>query len=56
MPILSHEQQQRYAEDGYLIIPGLLGDRDLEPVRRAVSRQVSREAQQLYDQGDSGSA
>jgi len=49
MSLLSPEQSQRYEEDGYLIIPNLLNERDLEPVRRAIMRQVENEAQRLFD-------
>lgn len=52
MPLLSSQQRQRYEEDGYLIIPNLLNDRDLAPVRRAIMRHVDQEAKRLSSEGE----
>ncbi len=52
MSLLSSQQRQRYEEDGYLIIPNLLNDRDLAPVRRAIMRHVDQEAKRLSSEGE----
>lgn len=52
MSLLSSQQRQRYKEDGYLIIPNPLNDRDPAPVRRAIMRHVNQEAQRLSSEGE----
>ena len=52
MSLLSSQQRQRYEEDGYLILPNLLNDRDLAPVRRAIMRHVDQEAKRLSSEGE----
>lgn len=51
MALLDHAHVQFYKEHGYLVIPGVLSERDLDPVRRVITAQVDREARQLYAEG-----
>lgn len=51
MQNLSHTQRQNYDHDGYLVIPGLLGESTLAMVRRSIARQVDAEADRLRNEG-----
>jgi phytanoyl-CoA hydroxylase len=48
---LSPRQVQEYDEQGYLVLPGLLGERDLGPVRGALAEKVDQIANQLLGAG-----
>jgi phytanoyl-CoA hydroxylase len=48
---LTKEQMQFYNEEGYLVIPGLLSDEELEPARAAMNDKVSMIADGLYEAG-----
>jgi len=51
MALLDQEQRQFYGENGYLVIRGVLHDRDLDPVRRVIADRVDQEARQLHAEG-----
>ncbi|MBI4552332.1 MAG: phytanoyl-CoA dioxygenase family protein [Candidatus Latescibacteria bacterium] len=51
MALLSQTQVRFYEDNGYLVIPAVLQDNELEPVRRVITEQVDREARQLYAEG-----
>lgn len=44
---LSAKEQQQYAEEGYVVVAGLLNEADLEPVRQAIAAGVEKQAQSL---------
>jgi phytanoyl-CoA hydroxylase len=48
---LSPGQVQEYDEQGYLVLPGLLGEQDLAPVRAAMMQKVDEIANQLLAAG-----
>jgi ectoine hydroxylase-related dioxygenase (phytanoyl-CoA dioxygenase family) len=48
---LNAQQKQQFADEGYVVVPGLLSEEILEPVRRAIAAGVERQAQQLYAGG-----
>jgi len=48
---LTHEQIDFYSTEGYLVLPHLLRERDLEPVRAAMMEKVSTIATELYANG-----
>jgi ectoine hydroxylase-related dioxygenase (phytanoyl-CoA dioxygenase family) len=48
---LSESQIQAYDEEGYLVLPKLLNDRDLTPARQAMEKKVEIIAQQLLADG-----
>ncbi len=48
---LSHEQVAFYEEEGYLVLPALLNDADMAPVRAAMTEKVSMIADALYADG-----
>lgn len=48
---LSPAQIQHYDEEGYLVLPGLLNDRDMEPARDAMNEKVSEIIDQLQAEG-----
>ena len=48
---LTPAQVQKYDEQGYLVLPGLLGEQDLAPVRAAMMQKVDEIAGQLLAAG-----
>lgn len=48
---LTPEQVAEYDERGFLVLPGLLDDTDLQPVRHAMTQKVDRIAADLYANG-----
>src|SRR5687767_6680671 len=48
---LSNEQIRRYDEEGYLVLPHFLTERELAPVRQAMTRKVDLIAEQLLADG-----
>jgi phytanoyl-CoA hydroxylase len=48
---LSREQLELYETDGYIVIPDLLDQADLEPARQAMEAKVSMIADDLYAEG-----
>lgn len=48
---LTLEQRRQYDQDGYLVLPGLLDDSELEPVRQAMNEKVNRIAAELLRDG-----
>jgi ectoine hydroxylase-related dioxygenase (phytanoyl-CoA dioxygenase family) len=48
---LSGEQLELYETDGYIVIPDLLNQADLEPARQAMEAKVSMIADDLYAEG-----
>lgn len=48
---LTQEQVQFYDEEGYLVIPGLLTEGDMRPVRKCMSRCVDEIAEALHAAG-----
>ncbi len=48
---LSEEQLGHYEREGYLVLPGLLTEEDLEPARQAMEQKVSMIAEELYAAG-----
>jgi phytanoyl-CoA hydroxylase len=48
---LSNEQKRAYEKDGYLILPKLLSDEELEPAREALSQKVDEIADRLLADG-----
>ena len=51
MEKLARDSIEEYERDGFLVVRGLLQDRDLEPLRRVFTAQVDREARQKQDAG-----
>ena len=51
MSRLTAEQCRRFAEQGYLQVPGVLDEEDLTPLRSVIDAAVDRLATRLYDQG-----
>lgn len=49
--MLDDGQKAQFAGEGYVVVPGLLGEEILEPVRRAIAAGVERQAQTLYAEG-----
>ncbi len=53
MPILSPEQTEYFRENGFVVVPGLLGEEDLarhaDAVRRAVARRQRNERRALHE-------
>ena len=45
--LLSEEQIRHFEDWGYVVVPGAIGETELEPVRAAVSEAVDRKARQL---------
>ncbi|HZO91732.1 MAG TPA: phytanoyl-CoA dioxygenase family protein [Chthonomonadaceae bacterium] len=48
---LTEQQRQHFEEQGYVVVPGVVDEASLEPVRRAIAKAVEREAQKLYAEG-----
>jgi ectoine hydroxylase-related dioxygenase (phytanoyl-CoA dioxygenase family) len=48
---LTDEQVRFYAEEGYLVLPGLLTDADMAPAREAMMRRVDEIANELFRDG-----
>jgi ectoine hydroxylase-related dioxygenase (phytanoyl-CoA dioxygenase family) len=48
---LTQQQRETYDREGYLVIPQLLDDTDLEPARESMSQKVSQIADELYAEG-----
>jgi phytanoyl-CoA hydroxylase len=48
---LSRDQVERYDSEGFLVIPGLLSDADMEPVRAALTEKVGMIAGELLADG-----
>ena len=42
---------REYEKDGFLVVRGLLQDRELEPVRAVIASQVDREARKMKNSG-----
>lgn len=51
MQKLGLDSVREYERDGFVIVRGLLQDRDLEPVRGVIAAQVDREARKLKSAG-----
>ena len=51
MEKLDRDRIEEYERDGFVVVRGLLQDRDLEPVRRVIAAHVDREAHQRRDAG-----
>ncbi|KQX46893.1 MULTISPECIES: phytanoyl-CoA dioxygenase family protein [unclassified Paenibacillus] len=48
---LTIEQLDIYKREGYIILPDLLTEADMAPVKQAMTEKVSRIANELYDEG-----
>ena len=44
-------QVEAYRKDGYLLVPGMFGEADLETVRQAIEAEVDRLADRFYREG-----
>ena len=51
MEKLARDRIEEYERDGFLVVRGLLQDRELEPLRRVITAQVDREARQKQAAG-----
>ena len=53
MPVteVGHAHVEAYRSDGYLLLPGMFGEADLEPVRVAIEDEVDRLADRFYREG-----
>lgn len=49
--VLTTEQVEKYDEEGYLVVPGLLDESDMAPVRAALTEKVSMIADDLVTEG-----
>lgn len=49
--ILTKDQVQFYNEQGYIVLPHLLSDQELEPARAAMNQKVSMIADELFQAG-----
>jgi ectoine hydroxylase-related dioxygenase (phytanoyl-CoA dioxygenase family) len=49
--VLTEEQKQQYAEEGYVVVPDLLDEAILAPVRAAITAGVDRQARKLLAEG-----
>ena len=52
--LLTPSQRDFYADNGYILVPGVLGAADMEAVRRAIAAAVDRQADQLLAGGAIG--
>ncbi len=50
--VLTQAQLDRFAEDGYLVVPGALDDGDLDPVAAEYDRALDEAAQRLHARGE----
>jgi ectoine hydroxylase-related dioxygenase (phytanoyl-CoA dioxygenase family) len=48
---LTPDQLSFYDQEGYLVLPGLLDEADMAPVREAMQQKVEQIAQELYQDG-----
>lgn len=48
---LSEAQLQTYEQEGYLVLPGLLSEEELRPIRDSLGEKVSEIAEALFAQG-----
>ena len=51
-PILSAAQKQQYADEGYLLLPGLLDDDSLQAIRDVFEQAVDKQAREWFDAGN----
>ena len=49
--MLGPDGVKEYERNGFVIVPGVLPDHDLEPVRRVIASQVDREAHKMLQSG-----
>jgi len=52
--MLNAEEKRRYAEDGYLVLPRVLGPADLEPLRQSIAEFVDLRIRKLQAAGKVG--
>ena len=48
---IDQAQVEAYRKDGYLLVPGMFGEADLETVRQAIEAEVDRLADRFYREG-----